>query len=135
MGIRRRGISHPAISRTQGAALYSASRREELSWVFRCVRNFCAGSARRGLPVDELGDAQQQVPIRLGVDRITKPFIPTSRLHRHRPFMIAESRLATDAAAKIQGPPLAIAVLAHNWAASRSAAGSRRPPSAESRLP
>src|SRR5262249_13223348 len=97
-------------------SLRRATRRfipRESAGLSRRWRNFPGGPVRRGLPVDELGDAQHQVVIGLGSDRIAKaPIRPVECAHTAL-YMIAERRLVTDAGAEIQGQPIATAVLIH----------------------
>src|SRR6516164_9219278 len=85
----------------------------ESAGLSRLWRDFPGGPDRRGLPVDELGNAQQQVAVGLGGDRITKPFIRPVECSNAALFMIAERRLIADAGAKIQSQPIATVVLIH----------------------
>ena len=41
----------------------------------RCRRDLGSGAVRRGLPVNEFGDAEQKVAVGLGGDRIDKAFV------------------------------------------------------------
>src|SRR5208282_2663878 len=63
-------------------------------------RDLGSGAVRRGLPINELGDAQQQVTIGLGGDRITEALVRPVECTDAAFFVVAERSLAADADAR-----------------------------------
>src|SRR5271157_1010859 len=86
---------------------------ESSAGLSRCGRDLGFGAIRRGLVVDDLCDAEQQVAVGLGGDRIAKAFVRPVECADAALFVIAERGLAADAGAKIQGQAFPIAVLVH----------------------
>src|SRR5271166_5246806 len=90
-------------------------------------RDLGSGAVRRGLPINELGDAQQQVTIGLGGDRITEALVRPVECTDAAFFVVAERSLAADADAKVQRQALPSAVLIHELSC-RAVLGGQQPP-------